>query len=58
MWKNWVNGILGLWIIVSAFVGMSANGMTVNLVIVGIIVAILSFAGLASDSYDQTHQHA
>jgi uncharacterized membrane protein len=58
MWKNWVNGILGLWLIVSTFFGMSTNGMAVNLVIVGIVVAVLSFAGLASGSYEQTHQHA
>jgi hypothetical protein len=58
MWKNWVNGILGLWLIVSAFVGITATGMTANLVIVGIVVAILAFAGLAPNSYESRHQHA
>ena len=59
MWKNWINGILGLWLIISPFVGMSVSGMTTNLVIVGIVVAILSFAGLYQSDYDhRTHQHA
>jgi hypothetical protein len=58
MWKNWVNGILGLWLILSAFIGMTASGMTANLVIIGIVVAILSFAGLSPNSYESRHhQH-
>ena len=48
MWQQWVNGILGLWVLISSFVGMSASGMTTNLVIVGIVVAILGFWGAAS----------
>ena len=59
MWKNWINGILGLWLIISPFVGMTLAGMTTNLVIVGIVVAVLSFVGLYQTDYQrQTHQHA
>ena len=43
MWQHWVNGILGLWILISPFVGLEGSSMTTNLVIVGIVVAILGF---------------
>jgi hypothetical protein len=58
MWKNWVNGILGVWLIISAFIGMGATGMAANLIIVGVIVAILSFSNMAVNSYDNRHLHA
>ncbi len=45
MWQQWVNAILGLWLILSAFLGFSASAQTTNLVIVGIIVAVLGFWG-------------
>jgi len=43
MWQNWLNGILGLWILISPFFGLSESAMTTNLVIVGIVVAVLGF---------------
>jgi uncharacterized membrane protein YidH (DUF202 family) len=52
MWQNWVNAILGLWILLSSFLGMSVNGMMTNLVIVGIVIAALGFWG----AYDTSHQ--
>lgn len=59
MWQNWINAILGLWIILSSFLGMSADAMITNLVIVGIVVAILGFWGAYDASQDsQTHIHA
>lgn len=45
MWQDWVNGILGLWIILIPFVG--ADSMTV-LVVTGIIIAVLGFWAAAS----------
>ncbi len=64
MWTQWVNGILGLWVLISPFLGFSPDGMTTNLVIVGILVAILGFAGAVQerkyreDVHTHTHQHA
>jgi len=43
MWKNWLNGILGLWVLISPFVGLSGGAMQTNLVIVGIVIAVLGF---------------
>jgi hypothetical protein len=66
MWHQWVNGVLGLWIIISPFLGFSPDGMTTNLVIVGIVVALLGFLGAVQTSgyrnrdreWERTHQHA
>ena len=41
-WQGWVNFIAGLWIILSAFIGFTADAMVNNLVITGIVVAALS----------------
>jgi hypothetical protein len=53
-WTQWLNGILGLWVLISPFVGFSPDGMTTNLVIVGLVVAILGFVGAASR---ETHRY-
>ena len=45
MWQSWINGILGLWVIITPFVG-AAN--TTVLVITGIVIAILGFWAAAS----------
>ena len=61
MWQNFVNAILGLWLILSSFLGMSANALTTNLVIVGIVVAVLGFWGAydtRSEQDAQRHMHA
>ena len=56
MTTQWLNGILGLWVLISPFVGFSASGMTANLVIVGVVVAILGFAGaLYESNYRKEH---
>ena len=44
MWQHWVNATLGLWIILSPFLGMSTSEMILNFIIVGTIIALLSFA--------------
>ena len=60
MWQDWINGILGLWLILSAFVGMSVGATMANLVIVGIVVAALGFwaAGQRYQQSNSEHQHA
>ena len=57
MWQNWVNAILGLWSMLSSFIGMSVNSMTTNLLIVGAVIAILGFWGAYSASqYDSDNK--
>jgi hypothetical protein len=55
MTTQWLNGILGLWVIISPFIGFTPGGMTANLVIVGIAVALLGFGGAA---YEQNYRRA
>ena len=45
MWQQWVNVLLGLWIIGSGYVGFTAQGLTTNSTIVGILVALLALWG-------------
>lgn len=45
MWQQWINGLLGIWIIVTAFVTWTYSGLRANLIITGIIIAILGFWG-------------
>jgi succinate dehydrogenase hydrophobic anchor subunit len=45
MWQAWILGILGIWIIIEPYIGMSDMGNKWALAITGIIVAILGFWG-------------
>ena len=43
MWQAWVNGILGIWLIIAAFLNFSTTGNLWDNLIVGAIVAIVGF---------------
>lgn len=43
MWQQWINGILGLWVIIMPFIG-GADTKTV-VVVTGVVIAILGFWG-------------
>jgi hypothetical protein len=60
MWQQWVNGILGIWIIIVPFLGLSASANLWTLAITGLVVAILGFwgAGEAQSTSYGTHSHA
>lgn len=45
MWQQWLNGILGLWIIIVPFLGMQGSSFTWTLAVTGVIVAVLGFWG-------------
>ena len=40
MWQDWLNGILGLWVILLPFINLTD---TTTLVITGIVIAVLGF---------------
>ena len=42
MWQNWINAVLGLWLILSGYVGLDAASMATNVTIVGIVLAVLA----------------
>lgn len=54
MWQNWLNGVLGLWVIVSQFIGLAADTMQIVLVITGAVVAILGFWSAAGSKSPAT----
>ncbi len=59
MWQEWIDGILGLWVLISPFLGFTTDQMTTNLVIVGIVMAVSGFWGAAQyRQEEQMHQHA
>lgn len=41
-WQGWINFVVGLWVIITPFLGMSMSSLATNLVVSGIIVAVLS----------------
>jgi len=40
-WQDWINGLLGIWLVISGFVPSLMTKW--NLIIVGVLVAILGF---------------
>lgn len=43
MWRNWLIGILGLWVIALAFFGFPQPAQRALMIITGIAVAFVSF---------------
>ncbi|MDE1925476.1 MAG: SPW repeat protein [Patescibacteria group bacterium] len=50
MWQDWVNGILGLWIIVVPFIGLTGASLVWTLAVTGIVIAVLGFWSGAQQS--------
>ncbi len=42
MWQQWLNALLGLWIIAVPFLGFTGTTLTWTLVISGLIIAVLA----------------
>jgi hypothetical protein len=42
MWQQWVNAILGLWVLAAPFLGLSASTLTWTLAISGAVIALLA----------------
>jgi hypothetical protein len=58
MWKQWVNLILALWVIVSPYI-FEGPALATNLVIVGLVIGALAlWSAVEHRSYDMTHSHA
>ncbi len=43
MWQNWLNGILGLWVVLIPFLNFSLAWQRTVLIFSGIVIAILGF---------------
>ena len=49
MWQQWANALVGVWLIIASFFDFSASVMTTNLLVSGLIVAILGLWGALSE---------
>jgi hypothetical protein len=45
MWQDWVNGILGLVVLVVAFMGLTGSSLMWTLAVIGVIIAVVGFWG-------------
>ena len=43
MWKQWVNGVLGIWIVLLPYLGFTVGTNTWLMVATGIVIAVLAF---------------
>jgi hypothetical protein len=61
MWQQWINAILGLWIIAVPFLGLTGAAFTWTLVVTGVVVAVLAVWGAGGYSSQEStrlqHQH-
>ncbi len=58
MWKNYINGILGIVLVAIAFLDLSGTTLTWTLGITGALIAILGFWGGTETSEVATTRHA
>lgn len=54
MFQQWINVVLGLWIIAVPFTGISGNALAWTLAVTGIVVAALALWGAL---YEQSTSH-
>ncbi len=52
MWQNWLSGILGLWVILMPFLGLSENLARTVLIVTGVLIAVLGFWAASGSSAD------
>lgn len=43
MWRNWFIGILGLWIVILAFLGFPPSVKRILMIVTGLAIALISF---------------
>ena len=48
-WSEWVNGILGLWVMLASYMYIPSGGGRAVMFVTGLVVAVLGFLGGASE---------
>lgn len=56
MWQQWVNLILGIWVVISPFF-LGADTMATNLIVTGSAIAILAAWGAVQHDRHYAHSH-
>lgn len=57
MWQQWVNFILAVWLVLSSFFNLTLAGLTTNVAIVGIVMAVLALWGALRHNSMHMHEH-
>lgn len=55
MWQQWINGLLGLWLMIVPFLAMTQQSFMWVVMITGLIVAILAFWGAGRENSTAHH---
>ena len=55
MWQHWTNAVLGLVVLVVAFLKLSGSTLAWTLGILGVVIAIVGLSGAASGSASSRH---
>ncbi|MDO8551949.1 MAG: hypothetical protein Q7S01_00290 [bacterium] len=58
MWQNWTNAVLGLLVILVAFMGLQGSSLTWTLGILGAAIALMGFIGASATNRSATHKTA
>jgi hypothetical protein len=58
LWEHWLDFLVGLWLVLSAFLGFSAYAMSVNLIISGLVIAIFSLTEGVRYNNQMEHMHS
>ncbi|MDR3571807.1 MAG: hypothetical protein P4L81_06480 [Candidatus Pacebacteria bacterium] len=57
MWQQWVNAILGLWVIAVPFIGITGSAMVWTLAITGVVIAVLGVWGAQQEQSLEEELH-
>ena len=52
-WSEWVNGIMGLWVMLASYMYIPSGGDRVLMLITGLAVAVLGFWGGATEPHEE-----
>ena len=45
MWQQWINALLGIWVVVIPFLGLTGTAFMWTLVVTGLVIAVLAVWG-------------
>ncbi len=57
MWQQWVNAVIGLAVIATPFLALSAVALTWTLVVLGAVVAVLAVWSAMKEESPEYHQY-
>ena len=55
MWQHYINGLAGLWLVISAYI-LSGAAVQTNVIVTGLVVLVLAIWGAVAHS-SHSHHH-